>query len=354
MRSAASPSSRARRPDRRRRLGRRLAGDPARGRAARTSSDAARGDGGSARSSSAVAAELPEREVVCGRAEEQATDRLRRRRVAHALAPPPVAARVVPAARSAGRRGGALARRPTADLEQLGRGWPEQLGWRPVPEERAGLLVVPEDRADAGAVSRAARAWPGNVLSPEYYRRRARAHPRASPTRRAASARRRPPSTSPPASRRPASACSLVDLDPQANATSGLGEQANGDVELRPPRRRAVLGVAKPTRFENLDLVPSKPDARRDRGRARAARRRRALPRASARACAREAYAFVFVDCPPSLGPLTVNALAAADRVLVPVQCEYYALEGLSQLLELDRAAPLAAEPGASRSRACC
>ena len=49
---------------------------------------------------------------------------------------------------------------------------------------------------------------------------------------------------------------------------------------------------------------------------------------------AREDYSFVFVDCPPSLGPLTVNALAAADRVIVPIQCEYYALEGLTQLLD--------------------
>jgi len=53
----------------------------------------------------------------------------------------------------------------------------------------------------------------------------------------------------------------------------------------------------------------------------------------SALAPARERYEFVFIDCPPSLGPLTVNALAATDRVLVPVQCEYYALEGLAQLL---------------------
>jgi chromosome partitioning protein len=124
----------------------------------------------------------------------------------------------------------------------------------------------------------------------------------------------------------------LVDLDPQANATSGLGEQANGTsscdlLDGVPPSE-----LARPTRFENLDLIPSKPDlagtaadlARRGDG-------ERFL--AETLAPAAEAYSFVFVDCPPSLGPLTVNALAAANRVLVPVQAEYYALEGLSQLL---------------------
>jgi chromosome partitioning protein len=124
----------------------------------------------------------------------------------------------------------------------------------------------------------------------------------------------------------------LVDLDPQANATSGLGEKANGTsscdlLDGAPPSE-----LARSTRFENLDLIPSKPDlagtaadlARRGDG-------ERFL--AETLAPATETHAFVFVDCPPSLGPLTVNALAAASRVLVPVQAEYYALEGLSQLV---------------------
>jgi chromosome partitioning protein len=125
----------------------------------------------------------------------------------------------------------------------------------------------------------------------------------------------------------------VVDLDPQANATSGLGERANGtstyDLLDGAPLRDIILR----TRFANLDLVPSKPDlagaaielARRDGG---------DNYLAPALAEARERYGFVFVDCPPSLGPLTVNALAAADRVLVPVQAEYYALEGLAQLVD--------------------
>jgi len=90
--------------------------------------------------------------------------------------------------------------------------------------------------------------------------------------------------------------------------------------------------LVRPTRFQNLWLVPSKPDlagaavelARRDDG-------ERFL--ADSLGDSADGYSFVFLDCPPSLGPLTVNALAAADRVLVPVQAEYYALEGLSQLL---------------------
>ncbi len=124
----------------------------------------------------------------------------------------------------------------------------------------------------------------------------------------------------------------VVDLDPQANATSGLGERANGTSSLDLLDGIPLSKLAKSTRFARLDLVPSKPElagaavelARRSDG-------ERYL--AEALADAASDYAFVFVDCPPSLGPLTVNALAAADRVLVPVQAEYYALEGLAQLV---------------------
>src|ERR687887_2273042 len=124
----------------------------------------------------------------------------------------------------------------------------------------------------------------------------------------------------------------VVDLDPQANATSGLGERANGTSSFDLLDGIPLEQLAKPTRFPRLELVPSKAElagaavelSRRPDGERYLAE---SLEEASA------AYSFVFVDCPPSLGPLTVNALAAADRVLVPVQAEYYALEGLAQLV---------------------
>jgi chromosome partitioning protein len=124
----------------------------------------------------------------------------------------------------------------------------------------------------------------------------------------------------------------LIDLDPQANATSGLGVRANGTSTHDLLDGIPLHELAKPTAFRNLDLVPAKPDlagaavelSLRDGG-------ERYL--AETLAGATDAYSFVFLDCPPSFGPLTVNALAAADRVIVPVQAEYYALEGLTQLL---------------------
>jgi chromosome partitioning protein len=125
----------------------------------------------------------------------------------------------------------------------------------------------------------------------------------------------------------------LVDLDPQANATSGLGERA-GETSTYDLLDGAPLAeVVRRTAYANLDLVPSRPDlagavielAQRDDGESYLTQSLEG---------AREEYEFVFLDCPPSLGPLTVNALAAADQVLVPVQAEYYALEGLSQLVK--------------------
>ena len=124
----------------------------------------------------------------------------------------------------------------------------------------------------------------------------------------------------------------VVDLDPQANATSGLGERANGTSSLDLLDGVPLPKLAKPTRFARLDVVPAKPElagAAVELGRRSDGERYLAESLVGASAD----YAFVFVDCPPSLGPLTVNALAAADRVLVPVQAEYYALEGLAQLV---------------------
>jgi len=124
----------------------------------------------------------------------------------------------------------------------------------------------------------------------------------------------------------------VVDLDPQANATSGLGMRANGTSTYDLLDGAPLQELAKPTAFANLFLVPSKPElagaavelSRRDDG-------DRYLASSLAHV---DGFDFVLLDCPPSLGPLTVNALAAADRVVVPVQTEYYALEGLAQLVQ--------------------
>jgi len=122
----------------------------------------------------------------------------------------------------------------------------------------------------------------------------------------------------------------VVDLDPQANATSGLGERAGARTSEELLAGAAVTALAQPTEVPNLDLVPARPALAVADVELPAAGNA-ALARAVAAAA--ETYSFVFLDSPPSLGALTANALAAADRVLVPVQCEYYALEGLTQLL---------------------
>ncbi len=131
----------------------------------------------------------------------------------------------------------------------------------------------------------------------------------------------------------------LVDIDAQGNATTGVGiekselDQCIYNVLVEDAD---VQGVIQKTATENLDVLPATiqlagaeielvPTISRE------VRLQRALQPV------RDEYDYIIIDCPPSLGLLTINALTAADSVIIPVQCEYYALEGLSQLLNTVR-----------------
>ena len=127
--------------------------------------------------------------------------------------------------------------------------------------------------------------------------------------------------------------CLIVDLDPQANATSGLGLRANGHSTLDLLDGTPLAELVTSSAFPNLDVVPAKAELAAATVHLSALEGGERYLADALAATATEPYTFVFLDCPPSFGPLTVNALAAADRVIVPVQAEYYALEGLSQLL---------------------
>ena len=124
----------------------------------------------------------------------------------------------------------------------------------------------------------------------------------------------------------------LIDLDPQANATTGLGYRPD-DLEACSYgllHGRPLDEVLVETDVDNLWLVPSHPDL--GRGQVELSQNDTLLR--DLLKDTGERFPYVFVDCPPSLGLLTVNALSAANRLIVPVQCEYYALEGLAQLLQ--------------------
>lgn len=131
----------------------------------------------------------------------------------------------------------------------------------------------------------------------------------------------------------------LIDIDPQGNATSGVGidkgevDECIYNVLVEDVHPKDVI---KPTDVERLDVIPSTiqlagaeielvPTISRE------VRLARALEKI------KDEYDYIIIDCPPSLGLLTINALTASDSVIIPVQCEYYALEGLSQLLNTVR-----------------
>ena len=139
----------------------------------------------------------------------------------------------------------------------------------------------------------------------------------------------------------------LLDLDPQGNATSALGvargaEPAAYDLLMGGAK---VAEVAQPTLAAGLDLVPAGDrligaEVELALSPHREARLRDAL------SAGVEEYAYVLIDCPPSLGLLTVNALAAAHSVLIPLQCEYYALEGLARIMEAIALCRVSLNPG--------
>lgn len=127
----------------------------------------------------------------------------------------------------------------------------------------------------------------------------------------------------------------MVDIDPQGNCTSGFGiEKQNLEVSSyeilidQEPAKNAILT----TKFRNVDLLPASMDlAGAELELVDIPERQTRLKKALA--AVKEEYDYILLDCPPSLGLITLNALTASDTFLVPIQCEYYALEGLSQLL---------------------
>lgn len=127
----------------------------------------------------------------------------------------------------------------------------------------------------------------------------------------------------------------LVDLDPQGNATSGLGfsksEVKNSIYNTMIDEMPLVDAVIK-TCVENLDILPSSIDLAGAEVELVYIKEREKVLR-KVLCPAKATYDFIMIDCPPSLGLLTINALTSADSVIIPIQSEYYALEGLSQLL---------------------
>lgn len=127
----------------------------------------------------------------------------------------------------------------------------------------------------------------------------------------------------------------LIDIDPQANASSGIGfdrSKISRNIYQILIHEQSIDSVALSTYIKNLDLLPSSiqlagAEIELVSTIARETRLKQALEKI------RDRYDFLIIDCPPSLGLLTVNALTASDSILIPIQCEYFALEGVSQLV---------------------
>ena len=140
----------------------------------------------------------------------------------------------------------------------------------------------------------------------------------------------------------------LVDLDPQANATSGLGVDSSSQGQSvyqvlldQQPMSEVIVN----TSLDFLSLVPSHVDLIGAEIELVSALSRETLF-ARAMEDVRDRYRFIIVDCPPSLGLLTLNALTAADTLLIPLQCEYYAMEGLGKLMNTVKLVRGALNPG--------
>lgn len=127
----------------------------------------------------------------------------------------------------------------------------------------------------------------------------------------------------------------VVDIDPQGNTTSGLGIDKKGlkktiyDVLIGEARAEEVITQ---TAVENLSIIPSSVQLAGAEIELTGFEEREKMLKKALEGI-KDEYQYVFIDCPPSLGLLTINALTAADSVLIPIQCEYYALEGVGQLM---------------------
>ena len=133
--------------------------------------------------------------------------------------------------------------------------------------------------------------------------------------------------------------CLLVDIDPQGNSTSGYGVQkktiVKSSYDILIGNARAGEAIVK-TKYKKVDIIPANINlSGAEVELVDVEERESSLKKALAEQ--RNNYDFIILDCPPSLGLITVNALCAADTLLVPIQCEYYALEGLSQLMNTVR-----------------